>query len=278
MADCEDEYFEDLIQLGEEKLSVNLIQNIADKKSAANKLEAKYGTDLYVSILLSLTHETFQPEQAKKLWQAINEHYQQLNKLLARDVHIAVAAMDYLSNINPQLESPIIISQQKSTFITNTSTTDELTGLYTREVFDVNLAKELELAKRTPHTVCLLMIDIDDFKQVNDNHGHQAGDQVLATVGQLILASVRSMDIAARYGGEEIVIIMPAIEPSAANLAANRIRANIANTQIQGINVTVSIGVAALNKTITSSSAMIKAADLALYKAKHSGKNCVVSS
>jgi len=120
------------------------------------------------------------------------------------------------------------------------------------------------------------MIDIDDFKQVNDTHGHQSGDHVLSEIGAMIRSSVREMDLPARYGGEEIAIIMPEITTEHAYKAAERIRQNIAQLAIDHISVTVSIGIGQTSVEINTPEKLIEASDKALYQAKVSGKNQVV--
>lgn len=186
--------------------------------------------------------------------------------------------MDYLSNISDSLFEPKIIEENKSSFIAGTSTTDELTGLYLRDVFNVVLEKEIEKAKRKKSPVCLLMIDIDDFKRINDKYGHQTGDDVLAEIGKIINDTIRDMDFAARYGGEEFAIIMPGTKKQEAYEAAERIRKSILGTKILGSNVTVSIGLTCSKQDSITPDKIIKAADTGLYKSKDDGKNKVTIS
>lgn len=201
---------------------------------------------------------------------------EQLNKILCRNVGISVASLDYLSNIHKKLSEPKIIEETKSKYVADATTKDELTGLYLREVFDVVLAKEIEEANRKKSPLCLLMIDIDDFKNVNDTYGHLEGDKVLEKLGAVINDSVRNMDLAARYGGEEIGVIIPRVNKQEAHKAAERIRQAIENLQFHNFSVTVSIGVALISKYINSPSELIRAADEALYEAKDKGKNQVI--
>ena len=135
--------------------------------------------------------------------------------------------------------------------------------------------KEVDIANRKAVSLCLLMIDIDDFKVINDTYGHLVGDEVLIKIGSCINKSVREMDLAARYGGEELAVIMPNTETSQAIKTADRICINIENLVFDGFNITASIGISTVNKMINSPKSLISSADSALYTAKNEGKNRV---
>jgi diguanylate cyclase (GGDEF)-like protein len=140
------------------------------------------------------------------------------------------------------------------------------------------LKKELDESLRSDQPMCLILIDIDDFKQVNDTHGHLMGDNVLKHIGELINQSVREMDLAARYGGEELVIVMPKIELPEAKKVVQRIRQDIARLRVDQLSVTVSVGVAQSGEKTINSEQLISSADQALYTAKRQGKNQVVAT
>jgi diguanylate cyclase (GGDEF)-like protein len=129
--------------------------------------------------------------------------------------------------------------------------------------------------------ISLLMIDIDKFKSVNDRYGHPAGDAVIKAIGRLLKSRARPQDLAARYGGEELALVMPNTPRAAAAAMAEILRRAICVKPVQAgtrfITVSASIGVAACEEggPLTSSAQLIKAADLALYNAKNSGRNCV---
>lgn len=155
--------------------------------------------------------------------------------------------------------------------------TDALTGLYNRRRFHDILQKEFERSKRYSSPVSLLMIDIDHFKKINDKHGHLAGDHVLLEVAQIIQKNIRDVDTAARYGGEEYIVILPNTEKNDALTVAERMRISIQNSSFQEINkdaITVSIGIAGLpEKHIDTEDKLIRSADLALYRSKQNGRN-----
>lgn len=269
---------QDIIESEKDVLKISEIQKILESKHTLKKYEDKYPDDLYKNIMFSLTHEHYKSnENAKKVFNKINSHYRDLNVTLKRDVGLVVASLDYLTNIVKTLDEPKIIEENKSEVLSEMATVDELTELYLRDVFDVVLAKEVSESNRNHRALSLLMIDIDNFKKVNDIHGHQKGDDVLKKIGQLINNNVREMDMAARYGGEELVVIMPSTTIEQACKTADRMRENISKLKFDDFSVTVSVGVSQTDSKINSSAQLIKAADEALYKAKSSGKNRVVS-
>ncbi len=157
--------------------------------------------------------------------------------------------------------------------------TDPLMGIFNRRYFDRRLPAEVARALRYGLELSLLVIDIDHFKRVNDDHGHRAGDAVLAGLGDLLAREVRACDIPARYGGEEIAVIMTNTGLSGARVLAERIRAAVERTVFAGDGVemhcTVSVGVAALDETCREAPALVEAADKALYRAKETGRNRV---
>ena len=152
--------------------------------------------------------------------------------------------------------------------------TDQMTGLFNHAYFKHFLDQEIRRAVRQRHPMSLLMIDIDNFKQYNDTHGHLAGDSVLHTVGRLIRNSIREVDFAARYGGEEFAVILPYTGREAASRIAERVRAAVLETFKKGATpVSVSLGGACFLNGSTTAEEFIERADRALYCAKATGKN-----
>lgn len=268
--------YTDLIKSEDSTLSLENIESIIRHKKIHTHFEKKYGEKLYSEILLVLTHESYELEEARLIWNKINLHLDNLTNILNRNPGIAVATLDYLSNFYNSLSSLILIQEDKSDFISETTIRDDLTHLYLKSVFNFALEKELEKSFRSKKNLSLLMIDIDDFKQINDNYGHLAGDEALRTIGNLINKNIRNMDIAARYGGEELSIIIPESMPNDALLLAERIREKISRIKFPNFSVTVSIGVSNSSLDITSTNDIINRADEALYEAKRFGKNRVV--
>jgi len=167
--------------------------------------------------------------------------------------------------------------------------TDGLTGIFNRRAFDESLEREWKRTLREGSEISLLLLDIDNFKRFNDLYGHQVGDDCLRAVATAISGAVRATDIAARYGGEEIAIILPSTFTAGAVEVAEKVRSAIAALRLghegnpgEGGRLTVSIGVAtALARqggTIRMPESLLLAADNAMYKAKHEGRNRVATS
>jgi diguanylate cyclase (GGDEF)-like protein len=157
--------------------------------------------------------------------------------------------------------------------------TDDLTGLFNHRRFQEVVAAEFERARRFEQPLGLLMLDIDDFKQVNDTYGHQQGDIVLREVASVLRASSREIDEPARYGGEELAVALPQTDLEGSYLLAERVRTAIEALEIpmlsgEGIlRVTASFGVSAIPEAADSKDSLIASADAALYRAKRAGKN-----
>ena len=159
--------------------------------------------------------------------------------------------------------------------------TDYLTNLYNRRYFMQHGAEEIKRANRNKQPLALLMLDIDDFKNVNDRCGHEAGDWALQQVAAALKASLRDTDIIGRLGGEEFGILLPNTPLHAAALLAERIRQSIAYMLLQMpegaliSSITVSVGAAAFTDATTSIDDLLRNADTAMYRAKNSGRNRV---
>ncbi len=156
---------------------------------------------------------------------------------------------------------------------------DPLTGLYNRRRMLERLEEEHNRARRFGYPVACLFIDIDHFKQVNDTHGHGSGDELLHEVSTLVKGCVRIYDVACRYGGEEIVVVLPQTDLEQGVVVAERIRGTIeAMTGSFGkIKATVSVGVSVYPLTATNAQSLLEQADAAMYQAKHGGRNKVVA-
>ena len=161
--------------------------------------------------------------------------------------------------------------------------TDSLTGLYNRRYMETHLATLLDRTASRGKAVSILVIDIDYFKAVNDSHGHDIGDQVLQEFAERIRANIRSIDMACRFGGEEFVLVMPDTDMSLAYRIGERLRQIIASAPFDVVSgeapldITISIGVAALQGPEDTPDDILKRADQALYRAKRDGRNRVVA-
>ena len=157
---------------------------------------------------------------------------------------------------------------------------DPLTGLYNRRYLEESLRKEIDRARRKQHFVSIMMLDVDHFKRFNDVYGHKAGDLVLNKVGTYLMSAIREYDIACRYGGEEMIVVMPEASIEDAVSRADTIRTDIKAMKLKYDSkllepVTVSVGISCFPNNGIDSEKLISAADKALYQAKEDGRDCV---
>jgi diguanylate cyclase (GGDEF)-like protein len=175
----------------------------------------------------------------------------------------------------------LLAEAQKKRYYEELSRVDELTGVFNRRRFRQLLLVEIERAKRGNRSLPLLMIDIDNFKRVNDTHGHGVGDHVLRELGRLLTAEMRRNDHVARYGGEEFTVILTETGREGALAVAERIRKAVEEQDFEpegleeAIRLTVSIGMAVYPEDAEEEMELMVKADHALYAAKAAGKNCV---
>jgi len=229
------------------------------------------------------------PEDCDKLLEEIGTQTKEVASLfeikLAKEADfqaILKKANEALVELTLQTQQQASTLQVQNQELTKKATTDALTGLSNRARFDEFLPAQFALARSQNRPLAILMLDMDKFKSVNDLHGHGAGDAVLAYVGRILRTAAREQDLAARYGGEEMVLVLPNVNRAQASARAETIRKAIAARPVplgagKSLPVTASFGVAALEPGFAAKDAAIlmKAADMALYAAKKGGRNCV---
>ena len=155
--------------------------------------------------------------------------------------------------------------------------TDSLTGLYVRRYFMVKLQEELLRADRYNNILSIILADLDGFKKINDTYGHDAGDRVLNAIGKFFQQNIRDVDVVARYGGDEFVIMIPEAAQDAAYILSKRLRKQFAELRLENLPpITISIGIATYPLDGTELEDLIKKADSAMYAAKNAGRNQVV--
>lgn len=153
---------------------------------------------------------------------------------------------------------------------------DPLTGLYNRRYMEDALERYVSLAERTSSPTSVVMIDLDNFKRLNDEHGHAKGDAVLRDVAAQLVGGLRPSDVVARYGGEELMVILPGCSLEGAQIKAEGLRARIEGlSDAHGVPISASFGIATVPETSTSPADVVPMADTALYAAKQAGKNCI---
>ena len=216
-------------------------------------------------------------DDIKKIKQALAQEIEQIRETVKEKQTQDLAKLDKLSKQVSTLNVQLKTAREESL-------TDGLTGINNRKAFDNYLQKLVSQNTKSKKQFSVLLLDIDNFKKVNDSYGHQIGDRVILAVVNKCRQSIRNEDFMARYGGEEFVIILPGASHRDAVKKADHICKTIGSTRYsledvkpgQTLSVTVSIGVSRFRKSDTVT-AVLERADKSLYRAKHSGKNCVVS-
>jgi diguanylate cyclase (GGDEF)-like protein len=248
----------------------------AAEESLLAELRESRGERFFSDLLYAITHQYFSPAVAGKLWNEILRHKYEMSKALDRNAQIIVAALDYLANLKGDVSSPTLINEGHIAEIVESSMRDGLTGLFNHTSFYEVIDLQLKTYARHGTVVSLILADIDDFKAINDQCGHQEGDRVLKDLASTIENVSRDSDICSRYGGEEFAVILPMTNAHGAAEIAERIRAEAMQIQTGGRALTVSAGVASCSEDTTNARALVERADRALYRAKRNGKNRVV--
>ena len=246
-----------------------------------SRLSGKHGDGVFSELLFMLSHLRFTPEEARGHWRRILEHRTKMKQEPGSDVDLRVALVSYFVEVDRQLENPMIIELKQFEQTRASAYNDDLTGLHNYRMFREYLARETERAQRYHAPMSLVMIDVDDFKFYNDVNGHEAGNEVLTKVAELLTELLRKVDLAARYGGEEFALILPSTPKTGALLVAERARARVERHQFThgakqpGGKVTVSMGIATCPADARDVDQLVRCADRAMYTAKARGKNQV---
>ena len=206
------------------------------------------GDRVYQTLLQFLTSLDLPSSTAHDYWQQAVSHRDQMTRMLGRKVSLITALGDYLHHHREDEYTPYLIDAKSYQQIVQESVKDRLTGLNNRAYFDQVFEQQLSLAQRYNTDLSLLFLDLDNFKDINDRYGHQAGDFVLQSVAAMIQKEKRDSDIAIRYGGEEFILLMPHTGSINGLILAERIRQSIACTVLNynnnAISITISGGLA----------------------------------
>jgi diguanylate cyclase (GGDEF)-like protein len=233
------------------------------------------GQPVYACLLSILTHLSFTEGEAYRHWRRIQAHRDRLKAALRRDVGLRVALLDYFVNVNRELHNPKVIEIAIYERTERSAVTDGLTGLFNHAYFIQALNREVLRARRHDLKLSLAMFDLDDFKKVNDTRGHLEGDRILMKTAAVIRESLREIDTAGRYGGEEFAVLLPETSRAGAHVVADRIRRRIEERfrRRDAARETISGGVATYPEDATSPEELLRRADEGLYRAKADGKN-----
>ena len=241
--------------------------------------EHRTGSDFHSRLIAALMNVELDETDARDRFADLLEHHQQLETTTRRRIDLRVAAMDYLT-LHPEIiASPTIVDHAMLQLTQRLAAVDEVTGLFNRRFLETYLTKELNRARRYDQVFSVLFLDLDDFKRINDSHGHAVGDRVLAGLGRQITDLLRQEDFAARYGGEEFTIVLPQTTTDGAAAFGERLRTSVNNMDlVPNVRVSFSAGVATYPRHGLSVEEILRQADAALYDAKLSGKDRIVVS
>ena len=242
-------------------------------------LKAQRGIAFFSDLLYAISHHYFAPEIAEGMWNEVISHKFMLSEKLGRNARMTVATLDYLSNITGEMRSFTLMSETHLAEIVNLSMRDGMTGLFNHSSCYELLELEFRNHRRYGVGVGLIVADIDDFKSINDEHGHQRGDEILVELAKMLNEETRDSDICCRLGGDEFAVILRFTnDPREAFGIAERVRTGAMRTRCAGKTVTVSAGVALCDSGVLTPWDLVEKADKALYLAKTQGKNVVVMS
>jgi len=229
----------------------------------------------YKKLLNNYVHCDFSEEEAKEHWKNISKKAKEFSKLMKRDVNISTVITDYFTTTSPLFTEPLIVEENVFRNTEKMALVDCLTNLFNRRYMELALHKELMRSKRYASPFSVFMMDIDNFKHINDTKGHVFGDTVLQKLSQEVKKNIREEDIACRYGGEEFFIILPQTDTKGANEFAERLRKNITKKDFfQKHCITYSSGIVSFDTEKPDDiTAILQKVDTALYKAKFRGKN-----
>ena len=244
-------------------------------------LVEQYGEAVYSELIYLLCHLRFEPAEAAEHWHGIVELRRSMQRRLDAPIDLRVALVSYFLEVHRRFENPTVIEMELFEQAREMAYRDELTGLHNYRYFKEFLSYEISRSEQYNSGVSLVLIDIDDFKRYNDGLGHQAGNEALRGIAAVIHRSMREVDLAARFGGEEFVVVAPETPKLGAGLLAQRIRDRVEAETFAGEEgqpagrLTVSLGVATYPADAASADELVRRADRALYLAKSSGKNRV---
>jgi len=262
---------------------LNCLYNFADDDERLidelNAIKKTGGNHAYSIFFNVLTHLNLDPDIAENCWQSILVHRKEMMHSLNREVNLRTVICDYLCSVDRILKNPVFVEIHVFQDQLKSLKYDSLTSLYTRSMFEETFAREFARAKRYDTELSVLFLDLDNFKSVNDIFGHLAGDLVLKDVGRIIKNEIRAEDSAARYGGDEFVVILPQTGKADAFMLSERIRDKVEllnlNYENKNIRPTISGGLASFSIDAQTENDLLGYADRALYRAKEFGKNTI---
>ncbi len=234
---------------------------------------------IYIEAVYALTHVLIsEPVQAESMFRNLLAHREHLAQHLGRDVGIQVAALDYMQNLRGMLKNPTVIEFEKCRAFAAQAILDSTTLSFDKELFESDLKAECERSDRFGECLCVLFLDIDHLKAINDRYGHTTGTRAIVQVAQCIKTVLRKYDSVYRYGGDEFLVLLPQADCHHAQSIARRIQRAIRRKRLSEFPALpgISIGIAQYGKEgLREIHRVVEAADRALYRAKQDGRDTI---
>jgi len=256
--------------------------NILDKNiyDNLNNMSEKHGNVVFQVVFDIVANLDLSPVKARNLWIKIWKYKNDLEKRINKKIDFRVVLLEYLLEINHKLKNPKIIEMNLFEKTKDSLIIDELTQLYNYRFFKNQLKYEIARALRMRSLFSILLIDIDDFKKINDTYGHEDANKLLKKFSKIFQKAIRKDDLAFRYGGDEFVIFLHNTNKLYGFETAEKIRNLIAKTKVKidknvTLSATISIGVSSFPLDAKHLSTLINKADKAMQMSKRKGKNCV---
>lgn len=250
--------------------------------SRLREMRSRSEISAFSGIVKLLVNLVVSEKEAERLLGNIFKHRSVMARSLDRDPGLRVAAIDYLSNIEPRLTNPKIVEMALFEKTLQSALTDPLTGLSNRRNFHTSLEREVARSGRHGLVFSVLLLDLDGFKQVNDEYGHMLGDVALKKVARIFRHAMRDVDMASRLGGDEFAVILSETGRLGSFVVADRLRTRVAEGFLRrrtggaDIRLTLSGGIAMFPEDGRGASRLLERADESLYEAKRQGKNRIV--
>jgi diguanylate cyclase (GGDEF)-like protein len=266
------------------KLAELLTENSTILDEISGDIHNITSTWFYCFLINFLTSIDVKEGDARDHYLKILVHRIEISQKIGRDVGIRVAAMDYFVNIDKKIFNPKVVEVQFFENLLRMTREDPKTGCFNEKFLREFADREIKRSKRNSESMSVIMIDIDDFKKLNDRYGHLFGDQVIKKFAEIIIENARREDIVARFGGDEFAVILPQTGRIGARSYAERLRINLikcfTENKCMGESVAVSFsaGIATYPRDGATYEELVHSADTALYRSKDLGKNRVFDS
>lgn len=258
-------------------MNSSFVQQVIDVITRRSSIQLSVEKFSFADALSYFIDYSFTDEEAENHWKNIIERMEKTEAKLNRRISIYAAVVDYFTSEERVFNSPVLVEIKVLRQTEQFAMMDGLTNVFNRRYMDLYLRKEINRCNRYNKCFSVMLLDVDDFKKINDTHGHVNGDVVLQAIARVLKETIREEDVLCRYGGEEFLIIMPETDADNAIALYPRIQEKLQESEIYSkYKVTLSAGCANFTAHADNLIDLLRCADISLYKAKKAGKNRAV--